>query len=248
MLQCFYCICIVNLLRKINISNGTIKFLWSDFELTLCTWSLICSQRPVLHFPPTFTLINTHSWQIKHRLSLSDVWYSIWVKILNTLSYNCVTLLRTKSEIRKKFMVSPLVLKRTLIKHLVKQMFVSLNNTDHGPFFFHCCRSGDVVVQVIQEYGHQQHMGPPPAQETIRGKLVWQFCSVTQARTVHKNVFNETQSLFGHYKLTVLLHFTAVCYLLWLCWIVRNGQIPTCFLVVGFAEHWHDLQLLWSSG
>lgn len=73
------------------------------------------------------------------------------------------------------------------------------------------------MVQVIQEYWHQQHMGPPPAQETIRGKSVWQFGSVNQACTVHRNVFNETQSLFGHYKLTVLPQFTAVWYLLWLC-------------------------------
>lgn len=28
------------------------------------------------------------------------------------------------------------------------------------------------MVQVVQKYGHQQHMGPPPAQETVGGESV----------------------------------------------------------------------------
>lgn len=31
-------------------------------------------------------------------------------------------------------------------------------------------RSGDVVVQFVQEHGHQQYLGQTPAQETIRGE------------------------------------------------------------------------------
>eukprot|EP00064_Thunnus_orientalis_P018514 superscaffoldBa00004292_g18614 len=36
------------------------------------------------------------------------------------------------------------------------------------------------MVQVIQEYRHQQHMGPPPAQETIRA------ISITTAKSTRR--------------------------------------------------------------
>lgn len=32
------------------------------------------------------------------------------------------------------------------------------------------CRSGEPVVQVLKEHGDQQHVGAPPAEETIRGQ------------------------------------------------------------------------------
>lgn len=72
-------------------------------------------------------------------------------------------------------------------------------------------------------------MGPPPAQETIRGKLVWQLGLVTQTHRVHQHVFNETQSLFDRDKLTILLHFNERNLFL-VCKIGRNGHIQT-FLV-----------------
>lgn len=91
------------------------------------------------------------------------------------------------------------------------------------------------MVQVIQEYGHQQHMGPPPAQETIRGKLVWQLGLVTQTHRVHQHVFNETQSLFDRNKLTNLLHFNERNFVLalqnWQKWSDSNifGQLVHVF-------------------
>lgn len=139
MLQCFYCICIVIPLCKTNFSSGTIKFLWSEFECTLRTWSLMYSQRPVLHFPH-FKSRLTLQTQIKFvRCSAPHEW-----RFETLCLYNCVTSLgkkrSEKATLSTFFPSGPQ--KKTC---LLKKMFVILNYAHHGRLFFFLIAAGQVT-------------------------------------------------------------------------------------------------------
>lgn len=105
-------------------------------------------------------------------------------------------------------------------------------------YFFHCSRSGDLVVQVIEEYGHQQHMGSSSAQETVRGELVWQLGSWTVTVSLMKSshCLAITSPQFGS---TSMLLVKDICCG---CWSDANISSGCSVLL----RHWHDLHLFWS--
>lgn len=93
---------IVNPLCKTNFS---IKFLWREFQHTLCAWSPIYSQRPVPHFPhfkSTFTLIK-HSWQIKRRLS----WLCARIQMNEDLKHSLLSSCESEKEGQKRLICLP---------------------------------------------------------------------------------------------------------------------------------------------
>lgn len=77
------------------------------------------------------------------------------------------------------------------------------------------------MVQVVQKYGHQQHMGPPPAQETVGGESVAVTVSL---HTVKQCVFGFD---FDSFCFISLLPVKDVC---GGCWSLAN--ITSVFVIL----------------